>query len=1368
MHTPDLFRGCVESSGKPPAPSMCVMVPRMQIRTRWMYYSMFAEAVLQEPSNQPGQKFLNAVYNFTRAAVKVARLKQALYPDKLICSVAEKILRTVTSGKKAPSCSGLPSKALITFVVAYTICCHATAAAAAKKHTFYTFCFWDAFSRWRPAPHNFNVSDIPAELCDAVIYSHVTIDNNTGQVKLTEKELQLDPEAKAYSKSFFYNPIWMLPPHRAFRDMSNLKKRNPKLKLLLAIGGPHETIDRYWQFIPQMHLWRDMVISIAQTAHDPEWMWSTAKLIDPFIWQIRQRFKEYLPDWRIILTLPAFDSSNHYLFDINRLSQQVNFFFVKSSDCLEFPRGAGLNVSTTMDMSDLQSGWQQGRSSEDSCPYLKDDEDYVAYEDEESVRKKASMIIGRKFRGAVVRSVDLDDYSSKCAGKSNLVKVLRSSFDAATPDMDYPYSPPTASWWDEDIFKLMPTTAPPPKRTTTRRPEVTTKSQEKEPASTKTPTKGQPETSSVTLPQRRRSRTTTRFCFWDGFSRFRSDPYKSSVSDIPAELCSAVVYSHVTIDENSHWIRLTDKELELDPQAKSYANSWIYNPIWLLPPNKVFEQMADLKKRNPNLKILLAVGGPHDPVEKYWQFIPVVYYWKDMTESLAQWLRTYDFDGVVLDFFSGTASLQDTVRNWDKAKFIHPFVRVCDQLQSGWEQGRSSQDSCPFLRKDEEYVAYEDDESILNKANMVMGRKYRGAAVRSVDLDDYSSQCAGKSNLLKGLRSSFDAANPDMDYPLQSTRRPFQPWLCDYVWSHTFSSSLALLQGRRSRNYYTFCFWDGFSRFRSDPYKSSVSDIPAELCSAVVYSHVTIDENSHWIRLTDKELELDPEARSYANSRIYNPIWLLPPNRVFEQMMDLKKRNPKLKILLAVGGPHDPVEKYWQFIPVVYYWKDMTESLAQWLTTYDFDGVVLDFFSGTASLQDTVRNWDKAKFIHPFVWQISYDLRAHNKMWSITLTLPAFDSTTHHLFDIERLTEEVNFFLVKSSDCLEFPKGALRNRKSDAVLSMSIEPKILMPGTMIFPFQIDRAELIVKKGAPRQRIVLEVPLTGRTYIATPAASGAHTIFPGCSGNYTNLQGSLASFEVCDQLQNGWEKQRSSQDSCPFLKKDEDYVAYEDEDSILKKANMVMGRQYRGAAVRSVDLDDYNSQCTGKSNLLRGLRSSFDAANPHMNYPYNPPTASWWDGSHDKMTPTTATTTHQTTTRSPDVSTQPREKESPRTKTSTTGQPQASSVTVPVSKDPQAVPNTPESLRASKEPLLVQSTTETLLPGETTTATVSGELLTLTPAETTSKSSTFATAEAVTAKSGDDICEGVKEGAMLPHESDCRQVLPLRAFQTAPP
>ncbi|KAH6927116.1 hypothetical protein HPB50_026898 [Hyalomma asiaticum] len=628
--------------------------------------------------------------------------------------------------------------------------------------------------------------------------------------------------------------------------MSELKKRNPKLKLLLGIGGPHETAERYWQLLPQMHLYRDMTISIGQwvktygldgivldffsgarTAHDSEWTWSTAKFIEPFVWEIRQRFKEYKPKWHIILTLPAFDSSTHHLFDINKLSDQVNFFFVKSSDCLQFPRGAGLNISRTMDMSDIdrielivKRGAERTRVVPEiplsartysatgagfgrhtvfmgrSGNYTKQQGFLSSFE--------ANVIMGRKYRGAVIRSVDLDDYSSQCAGKSNLLKTIRSSFDAATADMDYPYNPPTASWWDEDIFKRIPTMAPPPKLTTTTPSEVSTKSKQEYPGGKYTRAMGQLETSSVTVPTSNSTTTllttpeevlpseTTiapplnmivglhlvacaflisraaaaeqkpnyyTLCFWDGFSRWRPEPYNSAVGDIPAELCNAVVYSHVTIDEKRSSIRLTDMELQLDPEAKSYSNSWIYNPIWLLPPNKIFAQMRDLKRRNSKLKLLLAVGGPHDPVEKYWQLFPQVYVWKDITASLIQWLRTYDFDGVVLDFFSGTASLHDTARSWDNAKFIHPFVRVCSHIKSGWTRERFGEEACSFLKLADQYVAYEDAESVSRKARMVMGRQYRGAAIRSVDLGDYNGMCSEKSHLVKAIRSTLDISN---------------------------------------------------------------------------------------------------------------------------------------------------------------------------------------------------------------------------------------------------------------------------------------------------------------------------------------------------------------------------------------------------------------------------------------------------------------------------------------------------------------------------------------------------------------------------------------------------------------------------------
>ncbi|XP_037501634.1 chitinase-3-like protein 1 [Rhipicephalus sanguineus] len=506
------------------------------------------------------------------------------------------------------------------------------------------------------------------------------------------------------------------------------------------------------------------------------------------------------------------------------------------------------------------------------------------------------------------------------------------------------------------------------------------------------------------------------------------------------------------------------------------------------------------------------------------------------------------------------------------------------------------------------------------------------------------------------------------------------------------------------------------------PRNFNVSDIPAELCDAVIYSHVTIDNNTGQVKLTEKELELDPEAKAYSKSFFYNPIWMLPPHRAFREMSELKKRNPKLKLLLAIGGPHETIDRYWQFIPQMHLWRDMAISIAQWVKTYGFDGIVLDFFSGTRTAHDSEWLWSTAKLIDHFIWQIGQRFKEVLGEVAHHPHLPAFDSSTHYLFDINRLSQQVNFFFVKSSDCLEFPRGAGLN--VSRTMDMS---------------DIDRIELIVKRGAERTRVVPEVPLSGRTYLATGAGIGRHTVFAGQPGNYTKQQGFLSSFEVCDQLQSGWQQGRSSHDSCPYLKNDDDYVAYEDEESVRKKASMIIGRKFRGAVVTSVDLDDYNSKCAGKSNLVKVLRSSFDAATPDMDYPYNPPTAPWWGEDIFKLMPTTAPPPKRTTTRPPEVSTEPQEKQTAGTKTPKKGQPVTSSVTLPASRVPPTVPNTPEEVA----------------PTAISTAPVSGEPLTTTPAESSSKSSTLATGttEAVT-KSSDDICKGVKPNAMLPHESDC--------------
>ncbi|XP_077522168.1 chitinase-3-like protein 1 [Amblyomma americanum] len=498
-------------------------------------------------------------------------------------------------------------------------------------------------------------------------------------------------------------------------------------------------------------------------------------------------------------------------------------------------------------------------------------------------------------------------------------------------------------------------------------------------------------------------------------------------------------------------------------------------------------------------------------------------------------------------------------------------------------------------------------------------------------------------------------------------------------------------------------------------------------------------------------------------------------------MRQLKKRNPKLKFLLAVGGPHDPVEKYWKLFPQVYVWKDLTLSLSQWMRTYEFDGVVLDFFSGHTTVRDSVKRWDQARFIHPFVRQVNRDFQETGMKWSISLTLPAFDSTTHHLFDIAALTHEVNFFIVKTSDCLEFPKGSFLN----VTRSMDLT-------------DIDRAELIVEKGAPRERIILDIALSGRTYSATGSASGGHTVFTGHAGPYTKQQGFLGFFEVCDHIKSGWKRERFGEEACSFLNTAEQYVAYEDDESIRRKARMVMGRTYHGAAVRTVDLDDFTGACTEKSHLLKALRSTFDITSHYVHFYYDPRNATWWEelqslknlknssSQHDSNSTSTSAANASSTpasssapqsSSSPPSSSTPAQRETVTSYSRTThygerdhkwGDPfwpfdtyttetSPTAATAPTPLGTTLVTSSTAASTSQGKPS-AESTPQQKTPPTAATPpplATTVELKTTSPQTSTTPSSPPPPATApVTQKSVGDICKGAGAAGLAPHETDC--------------
>lgn len=86
--------------------------------------------------------------------------------------------------------------------------------------------------------------------------------------------------------------------------------------------------------------------------------------------------------------------------------------------------------------------------------------------------------------------------------------------------------------------------------------------------------------------------------------------------------------------------------------------------------------------------------------------------------------------------------------------------------------------------------------------------------------------------------------------------------------------------------------------------------------------------------------------------------------------------------------------------------------------------------------------------------------------------------------------------------------------------------------------------------------------------------------PGKPGEFTKQPGMLAYYEVCDRIKNrGWRKGReASQKSGPFALFEDQWVGFEDYESVANKAKYVLETGLGGVQIWTVDLDDFSNRC----------------------------------------------------------------------------------------------------------------------------------------------------------------------------------------------
>uniref|UniRef100_A0AAG5DJB0 GH18 domain-containing protein n=1 Tax=Anopheles atroparvus TaxID=41427 RepID=A0AAG5DJB0_ANOAO len=351
------------------------------------------------------------------------------------------------------------------------------------------------------------------------------------------------------------------------------------------------------------------------------------------------------------------------------------------------------------------------------------------------------------------------------------------------------------------------------------------------------------------------------------------------------------------------------------------------------------------------------------------------------------------------------------------------------------------------------------------------------------------------------------------------------------------------------------CYFSSDSPTTKGYGRYTANEIPVELCSDVIYRGVGFPQ---WTRgsyqFDNKELE---RLRSYMytiksrSSTVRNSVTVLERGQdalSYSLMSEVpERRGAFVKAILRLLEQYglDGVEIAWE-------WPG---------TMVKFGGISSDRESLIALLTDLrsgLRSRNKELFffgaVYPKVLRESY---------RVTSICQVVDFVTLFTFDMRPHTNNV-------ADV----HAPMRNR--------SFETDSNRAKTNV----VDGVETWIDFGCPPKKLILGIGLFGQAFtLANPAQYnvGAPAVGPGEEGQYY-YGGYYPYYELCLLLRNGWNKFYDSVGQMPFAVRGNQWLGYEDTNSIAAKMNLAQEKRLGGVVLQYVDYDDFWGFCGSRNPL----------------------------------------------------------------------------------------------------------------------------------------------------------------------------------------
>ncbi|RZC36447.1 Glyco hydro 18 domain containing protein, partial [Asbolus verrucosus] len=574
-----------------------------------------------------------------------------------------------------------------------------------------------------------------------------------------------------------------------------------------------------------------------------------------------------------------------------------------------------------------------------------------------------------------------------------------------------------------------------------------------------------------------------------------------------------------------------------------------------------YTRVTGLKDINPNLKVLLSVGGGDASPEAFSAIAADAGKRAAMVASARSFMENYNFDGVDLDWEipgSGDRILKMTLAEMD-GLLLPPFVRISldhinimtydmygpwseytgqnsplwpSSVESNWEKANLNMDAAVTQWID----------AGASPSKLIAGIAFYGRSFTLADPDNNGLHAPftgpGTPGPIRGAKGSwvyleFCETKNSWDCRWDDEQKmPIcidgDQWLgidneesilekVNYINSKGLGGAMVWSVDQDDIHGHCgikiVCYYPSWAIYYKNNGTVRPEDVDPNMCTHINYAFVSLNSNGT-LSPTDK------------NADIYKGG--------YKHITDLKAKNSSLKVLLTVGGGKAPRKTFSIVAADAEKRASMVKSARSYMETYKFDGVDLDW--------EIPRSGDRDNFV-----RLLEDFRKDfdKNKWLVTAAVGADVSEGYDVARMAQILDHINVMTYN----MYGPWSAYTGQNSPLWPS-SVETK-WQKANLNMAAAVNQW---IDAGASPDKLIAGIAFYGRSFTLTdPHINGLHAPFTGAGnpGPVRKAKGIWVYLEFC-LTKDTWNCTWDDEQKMPICVNGDQWLGIDNEESVLKK------------------------------------------------------------------------------------------------------------------------------------------------------------------------------------------------------------------------